>query len=123
MLVHMVVPLTPVLRGADGGRVNEVFGIHISRVVSLGEEFREGATVDQERPFCIMIKRVRKWFLRRRRQPVRAKSLRNLVDLIGFEPMTSSMPWKRAPNCATGPHVDDAVPFGMTLHFSIVHPR
>ncbi len=26
-----------------------------------------------------------------------------LVDLIGFEPMTSSMPWKRAPNCATGP--------------------
>ena len=28
---------------------------------------------------------------------------RGLVDLIGFEPMTSSMPWKRAPNCATGP--------------------
>ena len=26
-----------------------------------------------------------------------------LVDLNGFEPMTSSMPWKRAPNCATGP--------------------
>ena len=25
------------------------------------------------------------------------------MDLIGFEPMTSSMPWKRAPNCATGP--------------------
>ena len=27
-----------------------------------------------------------------------------LVDLKGFEPLTSSMPWKRAPNCATGPH-------------------
>jgi hypothetical protein len=27
----------------------------------------------------------------------------NLVDLVGFEPTTSSMPWKRAPNCATGP--------------------
>jgi hypothetical protein len=26
------------------------------------------------------------------------------VDLIGIEPMTSSMPWKRAPSCATGPH-------------------
>ena len=28
----------------------------------------------------------------------------SLVDLDGFEPSTSSMPWKRAPNCATGPH-------------------
>src|ERR1019366_8884205 len=27
-----------------------------------------------------------------------------VVDLIGIEPMTSSMPWKRAPSCATGPH-------------------
>ena len=26
-----------------------------------------------------------------------------MVDLIGIEPMTSSMPWKRAPSCATGP--------------------
>ena len=32
-----------------------------------------------------------------------AKLLRYLVDLIGIEPMTSSMPWKRAPSCATGP--------------------
>ena len=32
-----------------------------------------------------------------------AKLLRCLVDLIGIEPMTSSMPWKRAPSCATGP--------------------
>ena len=29
--------------------------------------------------------------------------LDELVDLIGIEPMTSSMPWKRAPSCATGP--------------------
>ena len=29
--------------------------------------------------------------------------LKYLVDLIGIEPMTSSMPWKRAPSCATGP--------------------
>ena len=31
-----------------------------------------------------------------------------MVDLIGIEPMTSSMPWKRAPSCATGPHERDA---------------
>ena len=30
--------------------------------------------------------------------------IERLVDLVGFEPTTSSMPWKRAPNCATGPH-------------------
>ena len=29
--------------------------------------------------------------------------LKNLVDLVGIEPTTSSMPWKRAPSCATGP--------------------
>jgi hypothetical protein len=28
------------------------------------------------------------------------------VDLDGFEPSTSSMPWKRAPNCATGPLIE-----------------
>jgi hypothetical protein len=26
-----------------------------------------------------------------------------VVDLVRFELTTSSMPWKRAPNCATGP--------------------
>ena len=26
------------------------------------------------------------------------------MDLVGIEPTTSSMPWKRAPSCATGPH-------------------
>jgi putative nucleotidyltransferase with HDIG domain len=31
-----------------------------------------------------------------------------MVDLVGFEPTTSSMPWKRAPNCATGPREDTA---------------
>ena len=31
------------------------------------------------------------------------KLLKGMVDLDGFEPSTSSMPWKRAPNCATGP--------------------
>jgi hypothetical protein len=25
------------------------------------------------------------------------------VDLRGLEPLTSSMPWRRSPNCATGP--------------------
>ncbi len=37
------------------------------------------------------------------RAPERASNYGNLVDLDGFEPSTSSMPWKRAPNCATGP--------------------
>ena len=32
-----------------------------------------------------------------------AKLLILLVDLVGIEPTTSSMPWKRAPSCATGP--------------------
>ena len=34
-----------------------------------------------------------------------AKPWRDLVDLVGIEPTTSSMPWKRAPSCATGPLV------------------
>jgi hypothetical protein len=37
-----------------------------------------------------------------------------LVDLIGIEPMTSSMPWKRAPSCATGPHTT-----GMQLFYCL----
>ena len=39
-----------------------------------------------------------------------AKPLRDLVDLVGIEPTTSSMPWKRAPSCATGPR-GGMVPF------------
>src|SRR6266487_21384 len=36
--------------------------------------------------------------------PLRTRSARRrfLVDLVRFELTTSSMPWKRAPNCATG---------------------
>ena len=30
--------------------------------------------------------------------------LQSLVDLRGFEPLTFSMPLRRAPNCATGPY-------------------
>ena len=29
------------------------------------------------------------------------------MDLVGIEPTTSSMPWKRAPSCATGPLCGD----------------
>ena len=38
------------------------------------------------------------------RLQMRVKYSNCLVDLDGFEPSTSSMPWKRAPNCATGPN-------------------
>src|SRR6516225_12378324 len=33
----------------------------------------------------------------------RGSKVLKLVDLVGIEPTTSSMPWKRAPSCATGP--------------------
>lgn len=36
-------------------------------------------------------------------QDVNAGHKGGLVDLVGIEPTTSSMPWKRAPSCATGP--------------------
>ena len=65
MLVHMVVPLTPGLQALIvDGLVNEVLGVHVSCVVSVFEEFRESATVDLERPFCIMIQWVTEWVLR-----------------------------------------------------------
>ncbi len=38
------------------------------------------------------------------------------MDLTGIEPVTSSMPWKRAPSCATGPL------FGETPSFSRMRP-
>lgn len=38
-----------------------------------------------------------------------------LVDLVRFELTTSSMPWKRAPNCATGPFCADSL--------RIAHPK
>jgi hypothetical protein len=31
---------------------------------------------------------------------------RSRVELWGFEPQTSSMPWRRATNCAIAPHVN-----------------
>jgi hypothetical protein len=34
----------------------------------------------------------------------------NMVDLVGIEPTTSSMPWKRAPSCATGPRLKTIKP-------------
>ena len=40
---------------------------------------------------------------RQRLVPCFLLNCKDLVDLVGFEPTTSSMPWKRAPNCATGP--------------------
>jgi hypothetical protein len=39
-----------------------------------------------------------------KREEAVSVSIENMVDLVGIEPTTSSMPWKRAPNCATGPH-------------------
>src|SRR5438874_5772814 len=38
--------------------------------------------------------------------------LADLVDLVGIEPTTSSMPWKRAPSCATGPLCLQEAPCG-----------
>ena len=35
-----------------------------------------------------------------------------LVDLAGIEPATSSMPWKRAPSCATGPLLQGEISLG-----------
>ena len=32
-----------------------------------------------------------------------------MVDLVGIEPTTSSMPWKRAPSCATGPQYGSSI--------------
>src|SRR5580704_7062770 len=33
-----------------------------------------------------------------------------LVGAVGIEPTTSSMPWKRAPSCATGPRLKTKSP-------------
>ena len=42
-----------------------------------------------------------------------SKLLRDLVDLVGIEPTTSSMPWKRAPSCATGPREKERLFFSI----------
>ena len=54
--------------------------------------------------------RYRNWSITRHRQAGRAgvsnlQINQHLVDLVGIEPTTSSMPWKRAPSCATGPRL------------------
>src|SRR5690242_18707906 len=38
-----------------------------------------------------------------------------MVDLVGIEPTTSSMPWKRAPSCATGPLYEKKVLLDLTI--------
>ena len=43
-----------------------------------------------------------------------------LVDLVGIEPTTSSMPWKRAPSCATGPLLEESSPVSSKNPKSIV---
>ena len=45
----------------------------------------------------------RLWHAKKPTVQVDEKSEGSLVDLVRFELTTSSMPWKRAPNCATGP--------------------
>ncbi len=47
-------------------------------------------------------------------------TVKELVDLVGIEPTTSSMPWKRAPSCATGPLVRGhyETPFADDLYYS-----
>lgn len=37
------------------------------------------------------------------RRPARGRSGGSSVELTGIEPVTSSMPWKRATNCAIAP--------------------
>jgi hypothetical protein len=36
---------------------------------------------------------------------IKMRKDKDMVDLVGIEPTTSSMPWKRAPSCATGPRM------------------
>ena len=54
------------------------------------------------------------------RQLARSKLLRELVDLVGIEPTTSSMPWKRAPSCATGPLFGDTTTRPLRTALSIL---
>jgi hypothetical protein len=45
------------------------------------------------------------------------------VDLVGIEPTTSSMPWKRAPSCATGPLFGDTTNGPLRTALSILAER
>ena len=40
-------------------------------------------------------------------QPPHQSSQTERVDQMGLEPTTSSMPWRRAANCATGPSLGE----------------
>ena len=49
------------------------------------------------------------------------------MDLVGIEPTTSSMPWKRAPSCATGPRLSGDLLSGTNVEgrspqFSLTFP-
>ena len=44
------------------------------------------------------------------------------MDLVGIEPTTSSMPWKRAPSCATGPHFGRSTTSILAHAYRIVKP-
>ena len=46
-----------------------------------------------------------------------------MVDLRGFEPLTSSMPLKRAPNCATGPRSASCLIFSTFAKRLSNHPQ
>src|SRR5437016_14456067 len=47
--------------------------------------------------------------MRRKLERGICKWSKEMVDLVGIEPTTSSMPWKRAPSCATGPFKSDCL--------------
>ena len=46
---------------------------------------------------------VRIWYTKKPTAELQQNEFDEVVDLVRFELTTSSMPWKRAPNCATGP--------------------
>ncbi len=69
-------------------------------VMFLGRSGRGGAPVVGVEP-CYVLRKV--WERGCPRCWRRARGRGWLVDLERFELSTSSMPWKRAPNCATGP--------------------
>jgi hypothetical protein len=47
----------------------------------------------------------------------------NLVEPVGFEPTASSMPWRRAANCATAPPEVSGRVFIASRHVAVKPPR
>ena len=90
-----------------------------TEILEMGGTFEEAADVlgDTE---AIVRKHYAKWSARRQARisdllariwhaknpcaQLQGNERGRLVDLVRFELTTSSMPWKRAPNCATGPN-------------------